>query len=68
MKEYFISYHWISKDWPDSKGFGNNILTLEKDRLNGDDIREIENRLCKDKDVLIKIINIQPLPIKNENN
>lgn len=61
--KYFISYYWESDEFSTLKGIDNDIFTLEKDKLDGNDIKEIENHLSS-KDISIKIINIQPLPIQ----
>lgn len=62
-RKYFISYYWESDEFSTLKGIDNDIFTLEKDQLDVNDIKEIENNLSS-KDILIKIINIQPLPIQ----
>lgn len=63
-REYFISYYWVNREFPStSKGISNVILTLVKNQLDGNDIKEIEERLST-KSHLAKIINIQPLPIQ----
>lgn len=63
-REYFISYYWVSRESPSTfKGISNVILTLEKNQLDGNDIKGIEERLST-KSHPAKIINIQPLPIQ----
>ena len=63
-REYFISYYWVSRECPStSRGISNDIITLEKDQLDGSDIKEIEERLSTES-YPAKIINIQPLPIQ----
>lgn len=63
MKRYFILYYWVNKEFPSTfKGISNDILTLDKNQLDGKDIRKIEERLST-KNYPVKIINIQPLPI-----
>lgn len=64
MKRYFISYYWVNKECPSTfRGISNDILTLDKNQLDGKDIRKIEERLST-KNYPVKIINIQPLPIQ----
>lgn len=64
-REYFISYYWVSRECPStSKGISNVILTLEKNQLDGNDIKEIEERVLSTRSHPAKIINIQPLPIQ----
>lgn len=62
-RKYFISYYWEIDEFSTLKGIDNDIFTLKKDQLDDNDIKEIENHLSS-KDILIKIINIQPLPIQ----
>lgn len=64
MKKYFISYYWVNRECSSTfRGISNEILTLDKYQLDGVDIKEIENHLSS-KDISVKIINIQPLPIQ----
>ena len=67
MKRYFISYYWVNKERPSTfRGISNDILTLDKNQLDGEDIRKIEERLST-KNYPVKIINIQHF-LYNENN
>lgn len=63
-RKYFISYYWVNRESPLTiRGIANEILTLDKYQLDGNDIRKIEERLSTKK-YPVKIINIQLLPIQ----
>lgn len=56
-REYFISYYWVSRECPStSKGISNVILTLEKNQLDGNDIKEIEERVYQLEVTQLKLL------------
>ena len=64
-RKYFIPYYWVNREYPSTfRGISNEIITLDKNQLDGEDIRKIEERLLSTKNYPVKIINIQPLPIQ----